>query len=222
MRRPVWPPTFPRRTSSPLSTPGRLRVLVAFSQDGKAVEERSGHSRPGVVSRTWRGRCGWPEAWRRPIVPPAFSSSVTAVRRFDPGGAGGRGRACRLRRRRRQPGHYRLLHRPLHRRRPRAFLEVSNVSERARTATVQLEVDGLQSGAVNSSWRRWRAGDCAARGRTGRRGDRPRGQAPDALPAMISPRWLSGGTWQVVEVTGRTNFSTEALVDAPRLPSCGG
>ena len=41
---------------------------------------------------------------------------------------------------------------------PRAFLEVSNVSERARTATVQLEVDGLPSGAVNSTWRRWRGG----------------------------------------------------------------
>ena len=77
MRRPT---TFLRRTSSPLSTPARLRVLVAFSQDGKAVEEALGTLEAGGGVEDLEGALRLARGLETPIVPPAFSSSVTAVR----------------------------------------------------------------------------------------------------------------------------------------------
>jgi Ca-activated chloride channel homolog len=100
---------------------------------------------------------------------------------------------------------------------PRAFLEVANVSERARTATVQLEVDGLPIGSSELDLGSMETGRVTVPLEAGP-GDVVTArlvQAPDALPADDTAALLIGAApEQVVEVTGTPTFFTEALVDA--------
>jgi Ca-activated chloride channel homolog len=100
---------------------------------------------------------------------------------------------------------------------PRAFLEVANVSERARTATVQLEVDGLPIGSSDLDLGSMETGRVTVPLEAGP-GDVVTArivQAPDALPTDDTAALLIGAApEQVVEVTGAPTFFTEALIDA--------
>ncbi len=100
---------------------------------------------------------------------------------------------------------------------PRAFLEVSNVSEQARNATVQLEVDGLPIGTSEFELAPMERGRVTVPLEAGP-GDVVTArlvQASDALPADDSAALVIGAApEQVVEIAGAPTFFTEALVDA--------
>ena len=100
---------------------------------------------------------------------------------------------------------------------PRAFLEVSNVSERERTASVQLEVDGLPIGTSELELAPMERGRVTVPLEAGP-GDVVTArlvQADDALPADDQAALVIGAApEQVVEITGAPSFFTEALVDA--------
>ena len=100
---------------------------------------------------------------------------------------------------------------------PRAFLEVSNVSEQARNATVQLEVDGLPIGSSEFELAPMERGRVTVPLEAGP-GDAVTArlvQAGDALPADDSAALVIGAApEQVVEIAGAPTFFTEALVDA--------
>ncbi|HEX2370389.1 MAG TPA: VWA domain-containing protein [Acidimicrobiia bacterium] len=194
------------------------RVLVAFSQDGKAVEEALGTLEAGGGVEDLEGALRLARGLETPDRPtrilifsdggPADSTleepvvgaehvvfddvgdnlAITAFS-TDPSTAGV----------------------------PRAFLEVSNVSERARTATVQLEVDGLPIGSSELKLAPMERGRVTVPLEAGP-GDVVTArvvQAPDALPGDdLAALVIGAAPEQVVEVTGAPTFFTEALVDA--------